>query len=283
MALHKGPPPLFDQGLSARVRALIASGLAIGLMQADVGLGLGAPIRAAISTVMAPASQAVQLPVSAFQGTAQWFEQRAQLISDLEQTQRLETLNALNLLEADRLREDNNNLRGLLGLRAQLPLATVAAEVRSAVLDPLARRVVLSVGSNDGIAVGNPVISSGGVLGQISRVSPLSSEVRLLIDDDFSVPVRILGSDIQAITLGSGREDNFELRYVNIEATVQAGDVIVTSGLDGIYPPGLPVGQVSLVQPSSAGRPPKVVARPSASVAMQREVLVVLSKAEGRR
>lgn len=281
MALHKAPQPLFEQGLSARIRALIAAGLALALVQADLSLQMGAPVRAAISTLLAPAAELTRLPRSAGQESALWIAQRSELIQEIEQLNRLETLNALSLLEVERLREDNNNLRGLLALQRQLPQATVAAEVRDTVLDPLARRAQLSVGSNNGVAVGNPVVSSGGVLGQISRVGPLSSEVRLIIDTDFSVPVRILGSDIQAITLGSGREDLFELRYVNIEANVQPGDVVVTSGLDGIYPPGLPVGQVSQVQASSAGRPPRVVARPSASVAVQREVLVLLSKPKG--
>jgi rod shape-determining protein MreC len=119
------------------------------------------------------------------------------------------------------------------------------------------------------------VISAAGVIGQVSRVYPLSAEVRLLSDDQLRVPVVLPRTSIRALTQGLGSQDGFEVQYVNLAAEIQIGDDVLSSGLDGLYPAGLPVGKVTAIIPGREGQFPRVLARPMATIGLQQQVLIL--------
>jgi len=275
VALSQSPQPFFHQGVSGRIRLFIAIFSALGLMQLDHQARLTEPLRQGLSVLLYPLEQAAVLPrdlaVWAWE-TLHGMQTLRERVAALEQTQAEQA--ALVLLWSQ-LRAENQNLRGLLQLKPANPVHGVVAEFVSARRDPLAQQVVLNQGSDAGVQVGSPVISAAGVIGQVSRVYPLSSEVRLLSDDQLRVPVVLPRTGIRALTEGQGREDGFEVQYVNLAAEIQIGDAVLSSGLDGLYPPGLPVGQVTAIIPGREGQFPRVLARPSGTIGLQQQVLIL--------
>ncbi|MEK9812413.1 MAG: rod shape-determining protein MreC [Bordetella sp.] len=278
MALSQSPPAFFRQGLSARIKLAIALTAAVVVMQLDRRFVIATPLRQGVSVILYPVTEALLMP----RDFAYWAGERLQSVSELaNEVDRLrdeKTDKAQTLLLVNQLRSDNENLRALLNLKSTAFPESRAGEVRASLKDGLARKVLINLGLDQGLSVGDPVINSDGVIGQVSRVFPLTSEMRLLSDEQLFVPVFLPGSGVRGITQGNGQADEFRVRYVNLAAELKEGDEIVTSGLDGLYPAGLPVGRVSLVVPAAQGQFPTVTAIPAASVARYKEVLVILRK-----
>ena len=247
-------------------------------MQLDHRFVIATPLRQGVSVILYPVTEALLMP----RDFAYWAGERLQSVSELaNEVDRLRdevTDKAQTLLLVNQLRSDNENLRALLNLKSTTFTESRAGEVRASLKDGLARKVLINLGLDQGLSVGDPVINSDGVIGQVSRVFPLTSEIRLLSDEQLFVPVFLPGSGVRGITQGNGEADEFRVRYVNLAAELKEGDEIVTSGLDGLYPAGLPVGRVSLVVPAAQGQFPTVTAIPAASVARYKEVLVLLRK-----
>lgn len=275
MALSQSPPPFFRQGLSARIKLFIALSAAALLMQLDSEVNIAKPLRQGLSVILYPIAEALLIP----RDFALWLSERvkvvAELANEIDRMRETELHNAEALLLAAQFEADNRNLRGLLEIRQQNTLPSIVAEVRAGLQDNLSRKVLINKGIEHQVSVGDPVINSQGVVGQVSRVFPLTSEVRLLSDEQLMVPIFLPSAGIRAISQGLGQQDGFQIRFVNLAAEIKEGDLIVTSGLDGLYPAGLAVGQVSLVVGAPQGQFPTVIGRPTASVARHKEVLVI--------
>ncbi|MEY4014636.1 MAG: hypothetical protein RLZZ290_1500 [Pseudomonadota bacterium] len=275
MSLSPSPQPFFHQGVSGRIRLFIAVFSALGLMQLDHQARLTEPLRQGLSVLLYPLEQAAILPRDlAVWGweTIQGIEALRVRVGALEQTQ---SEQAATTLLWSQLQAENQNLRALLNLKQANPGYGVVAEFVSARRDPLAQQVVLNQGADAGVQVGSPVLSAAGVIGQVSRVYPLSAEVRLLSDDQLRVPVVLARTGIRALTQGLGSHDGFEVQYVNLAAEIQIGDEVLSSGLDGLYPAGLPVGKVTAIIPGREGQFPRVLARPMATIGLQHQVLIL--------
>lgn len=275
MSLSPSPQPFFHQGVSGRIRLFIAVFSALGLMQLDHQARLTEPLRQGLSVLLYPLEQAAILPRDlAVWGweTIQGIEALRTQVDALEQTQSEQA--AASLLWSQ-LQAENQNLRALLNLKQANATQGVVAQFVSARRDPLAQQVVLNQGTDAGVQVGSPVISAAGVIGQVSRVYPLSAEVRLLSDDQLRVPVVLPRTSIRALTQGLGSQDGFEVQYVNLAAEIQIGDDVLSSGLDGLYPAGLPVGKVTAIIPGREGQFPRVLARPMATIGLQQQVLIL--------
>ncbi|CAM8620703.1 MreC Cell shape-determining protein [Burkholderiales bacterium] len=275
MSLSPSPQPFFHQGVSGRIRLFIAIFSALGLMQLDHQARLTEPLRQGLSVLLYPLEQAAILPRDlAVWGweTLQGIEALRDRVAVLEQSQAERAASALLWAQ---LQAENQNLRTLLSLKQANPAQGVVAQFVSARRDPLAQQVVLNQGGDAGIQIGSPVMSASGVIGQVSRVYPLSSEVRLLSDDQLRVPVVLPRTGIRALTQGLGSQDGFEVQYVNLAAEIQIGDDVLSSGLDGLYPAGLPVGKVTAIIPGREGQFPRVLARPMATIGLQQQVLIL--------
>jgi rod shape-determining protein MreC len=228
-----------------------------------------------LSVLLYPLEQAAILPRDlAVWGweTLQGIEALRDRVAVLEQSQSEQAASALLWAQ---LQAENQNLRTLLSLKQAYPAQGVVAQFVSARRDPLAQQVVLNQGADAGVQIGSPVMSASGVIGQVSRVYPLSSEVRLLSDDQLRVPVVLPRTGIRALTQGLGSQDGFEVQYVNLAAEIQIGDDVLSSGLDGLYPAGLPVGKVTAIIPGREGQFPRVLARPMATIGLQQQVLIL--------
>ena len=247
--LDRTPPPFFRQGHSALTKLAFFSALAVFLMAADSRIKYIQPIRAALATALLPVQRALLVPVELVEGGSDYFiglqraitgerEARAKLVAQAERASRVEQLAA-----------ENARLRALLELRPSLIVKSRTAEVLYEATDPYSRKLFIDRGSAVGVLPGSPVINDNGVLGQVTRVYPLSSEVTLLADKDAAIPVLNPRTQQRSAAFGAGGGDGdaMELRFMAGNADVQPGDLLITSGVDGVYPPGLSVATVTKV------------------------------------
>lgn len=273
--LDRSPPPFFRQGPSALTKLALCSALALLLMVADARFHLMQPARAAFALVLHPVQRLLLTPVDAWEMLGDYLRgmQRAMEAEDLARRQL--SAQAERLSRAEALQVENDRLRKLLGLQPALSVESVAAEVLYEAPDPYSRRIVIDRGATQGVQAGAPVINDAGVLGQVTRVYPLSAEVTLLTDKDAAIPV--LNARTQMRNAAQGRADGtgMELRFLAANADIKAGDLMTTSGLDGVFPAGLPVARVQNVERRSDSSFAQVMLAPVASPDSARHVLVL--------
>ncbi|MDO8775480.1 MAG: rod shape-determining protein MreC [Burkholderiaceae bacterium] len=275
--LDRTPPPFFKQGPSSLSKLVFFSTLALFLMVADTRLKISQPLRAAVGTVLYPAQWLVMQPVYLMQNAGAYFStvQSAQQ-TEAAARQKL-ALQALRATQVEQLTLENNRLRKLLALREQLSVASQPAEVLYDAADPYTRKVIIDRGMAQGIEAGSPVLDESGVLGQVTRVYPLVSEVTLVIDRDQAIPVLNARTGARSVAYGDPVTHGgaMELRFMPADADVQAGDLLTTSGVDGLYPPGLPVAQVTKVERRADATFARIYCTPKALALGARHVMVL--------
>lgn len=276
--LDRSPPPFFRQGPSATTKFAVCTALALFLMVADKRFEFVVPLRAGLATALLPVQRALGVPVELIAGGGGYLQGLRQAQSDAETARRGQAVLAEKAARADALAAENAQLRGLLALAPALQARHQAAEVMFEARDPYSRKFYIDRGLTQGVRPGAPVIEPAGVLGQVTRVYPLSAEVTLLSDRDAAIPVLNRRTRQRAAAFGGLRGDNgatMELRFLSANADVQVGDLLETSGLDGIYPPGLPVATVSAVERRVEGGFARVQLVPAAAGDGARHVLVL--------
>lgn len=275
--LDRTPPPFFKQGPSALSKLIVFSALALFLMVADLRLRITAPLRAAVATVLYPVQWAVMQPVALAGAAGGYFSSlhRAQQ-SELDALRRLAD-QAVRSSQVEQLERENQRLRDLLAMRERTGARAVGAQVVYDAADPYARRVVIDRGQTHGVVAGAPVIDENGVLGQVTRVYPLVSEVSLVIDRDQAIPVLNVRSGVRSLAYGqpSAGGDGLELRYTLASTDIQEGDLLTTSGVDAVYPPGLPVARVVQIEKQVGSSFMRIRAEPVARVDGALHVLVL--------
>jgi rod shape-determining protein MreC len=244
------PPPFFRQGPSALSKLTFFSALALFLMVADARFELAKPLRVAVATVLYPAQWLALQPVLWVQGGEKYFESLTSSQAREEAAQRKLSLQSQRANQVEQLALENSRLRKLLGLRATLPTPSQTAQVLYDAADPYTRKVIIDRGLLDGVLAGSPVLDEAGVLGQVTRVYPMVSEVTLVTDRDQAIPVLNTRTGERGVAFGDPalRANALELRFMAANADVQAGDLLTTSGVDGVYPAGLPVAKVTIVE-----------------------------------
>ena len=275
--LDRTPPPFFKQGQSAFSKLMVFGALALFLMVADVRFKLTGPIRMAVATVLYPVQWAVMRPIEMIRGGGVYFSslQQAQA-AELDAKKRLNT-QAQRAAQVEQLNLENDRLRKLLALRERSSTPAQAAEVMYDAADPFTRRVMVDKGQLQGIKPGSPVIDDAGVLGQVTRVYPLSSEVTLLIDREHAIPVLNTRTGARSVVYGdpSVHGGTLELRFMAGNADVQQGDILSTSGVDGVYPPGIPVARVEKVERRADSAFARISCQPLANTLGAKHVLLL--------
>jgi rod shape-determining protein MreC len=274
--IDRTPPPFFRQGYSALTKLIFFTALAVFLMVADSRFTLVQPMRAAIAAALAPVQRALLVPIDIVLGGNDYLQGLTRALANEDATRKKLAEQAEMALSSERLANENRQLRGLLNLRPALTVKSVAAEVMYEAADPFSRKFYIDRGTGQGLVLGAPVITEGGVIGQVTRVYPLTSEVTLLTDRDAAIPVLNTRTQLRAAAFGGVAQGSaLELRFVPDKTDVQVGDVMHTSGVDGIYPPGLPVAKVTLVERQSDGGFKRVELAPLVAVDRVRHVLVL--------
>jgi rod shape-determining protein MreC len=248
--LDRDPPPFFRQGPSALSKLAVCSALAFFLMVADSRFKVMQPLRVALATVLYPAQWLALRPVLAYQGVSQYFASLTAAQSAQQEVLRKHSLQSQRANQVEQLVLENTRLRKLLGLRERLQSPSMAAQVVYDAADPYSRKIIIDKGMADRVGLGSPVLDESGVLGQVTRVYPLVSEVTLITDRDHAIPVLNTRTGARGVAFGdvSLHADAMELRFMAANADVAAGDLLTTSGVDGVYPPGLPVARVEKVE-----------------------------------
>jgi rod shape-determining protein MreC len=274
--LSRTPPPFFKQGPSALSRLAFFSALAIFLMVADVRFKVTTPVRQGVSVLLAPLEMALYWPIERLLGITRDVQslREAQRERDAALAQAREQ--ALRAQRGDQLLLENARLRALLDLREAAKTEVTAGEIVYESRDPFSRKFVLDKGTAQGIEPGMPVIDEKGVVGQVTRVYVASSEVTAVTDKDMAIPVQNTRTGVRSIAYGDAAAAGMlELRFTATNADVQEGDVLTTSGLDGVYPPGLAVARVVTVDRRAQTPFARIVCEPLSALDRGRQVLVL--------
>jgi rod shape-determining protein MreC len=248
--LDRDPPPFFRQGPSALSKLAVCSALALFLMVADARFKMMQPLRVVLATALYPVQWLALQPVVLVQAAATYFTTVASAESAQEEARKKLSLQSLRANQVEQLELENLRLRKLLDLSPRLTAPAKAAQVLYDAADPFTRKVVINKGLMHQLALGSPVLDELGVIGQVTRVYPAMSEVTLITDRDHAIPVLNARTGARGVAFGdtSTHADALELRYMAANADVAVGDLLTTSGVDGVYPPGLPVARVEKVE-----------------------------------
>ncbi|HEY8050927.1 MAG TPA: rod shape-determining protein MreC [Ramlibacter sp.] len=280
--LDRTPPPFFKQGPSALSKLMVFSAIALFLMVADTRFKVSQPVRAGVATVLYPLQWLALRPVLAGRYVGSYFESLKAAQDDDERARIKLTQQAQRANQVDELLIENKRLRELLALRARVSVPAQAAEVLYDAADPFTRKVIIDKGLAQGIEAGAPVLDESGVLGQVTRVMPLVSEVTLVTDHEHAIPVLNTRTGARSVAYGdpTSTTGQMELRFMAGNADVQVGDLLTTSGVDGVYPPGLPVAKVVDVERHATTGFARISCTPQALVDGARHVMVLGSPAQ---
>ena len=275
--LDRTPPPFFRQGPSALSKLIVFSALALFLMVADVRLRVTQPLRAALAQVLYPAQWAIMQPVAAARGVGDHFQSLQTAQRAVQQLREKLGLQSQKANQVEQLLLENQRLRNLVALRERVTTPGQLAQVLYDAADPFSRKIILDKGQHDGIGPGSPVIDESGVLGQVTRVYGAVSEVTLITDRDQAIPVLNTRTGARGVAFGdaSAASGLLELRFMAANADVRSGDVLATSGVDGVYPPGLPVAVVEKVERRNDSAFARISLRPVGLVAGTAHVMVL--------
>lgn len=275
--LDRSPPPFFKQGASALSKLMVFSALSVLLMVADGRFQWSQPLRAAVATTIAPVQWLVLQPIQAAGYIQEHVTSLESALRQATEAQRALAEQALRSMQVEQLELENARLRELLDMRARAGAASLAAQVLYDTADPYTRRVVIDRGLRHGVQPGSPVIDASGVLGQVTQVYPLVSEVTLLVDRRQAIPVLNARTGVRGVAYGLSHAsgDGMELRYTLSNADINVGDLLTTSGVDGVYPPGIAVARVTRVERRAESTFTRILCEPLARMGGALHVLVL--------
>jgi len=267
--------PLLLAGPSLGLRLAILSFAAIALMVADHRLGYMGVVRDWLSVATYPFHWAVDAPSSAWASMSDALRTRSTLREDND---RLEAENRdlrLRLMRFEALEQENRRLREARAGSARVAERYLVAEILQVDLDPYRQRVLIDKGSRDGVFAGQAALDSEGVFGQVTRVGPVSAEIIMISDPAHAIPVQINRTGVRTIAVGLGQTGKLMLPYLPRNADIAEGDLVVSSGLGGVFPPGYPVARVAEVVRDPAEPLLSVGVAPLAHLDRDPEVLLV--------
>jgi rod shape-determining protein MreC len=237
-------------GFAPLTKLIFFTALSVLLMFGDKQLQFTKPIRAGLSTIILPVQWLVLQPAQVASSIGDHFQNLEQAQKNVQAAQLKALQQAERSQQVEQLLIENQNLRQLLDLKNSVASASQVAEVLFDVPDPYNQRIVIDKGQLKEVELGSPVMDVGGVVGQVTRVYPLTAEVTLLTDRDQSIPVINSRTGARNITSGDilAGVPLIELKFVPASADVKEGDLLTTSGIDGVYPAGLQVARISHIE-----------------------------------
>jgi rod shape-determining protein MreC len=271
------PPAFFNRGPSPLARLAFFGILSLALLFADTRYRYLENVRQGVAIVLYPLQRALEMPGAAFAYVSDYFGSKRRLADDNAMLRQELVARAPATQGYARAQEENARLRALLDVRSQYAAAAVAVQVLYAGRDPFTQKLFVDKGTSAGIQAGAGVIDANGVVGQVTRVFPYMAEVTLITDRDQAVPVQVERSGARSVLFGNGTGRSPELRFTSPSADLRAGDRLLTSGLDGTYPPGLAVAQIVDVVRDSGQMFARIICKPLAGIDHS-EFLLVLSQ-----
>jgi rod shape-determining protein MreC len=271
------PPPIFRQGTSALSRLIFFCALAIFLMVADARFQVTKPVRSTFATMLYPLQWLTMQPLTGIEFLSHYFQSLSSAQDDADDAHRKLTLQMQKSTTVAQLQIENHRLRQLLELKQRPDTSGIPAEVLYDAADPYTRKIVIDKGTTQNIILGSPVLDEFGVVGQVTRIHPFTSEVTLLIDRDQAIPVLNTRTGARSVAYGDSLSfgGTLELRFMAANADVLQGDLLTTSGVDGVYPAGLPVAKIDKIERRADTAFAKIHCTPIARISGASHVMVL--------
>jgi len=267
--------PIIGRGPPLGATFLTLAILAVGLMVADQRYDQLTRVRTWLSAAAYPVQVAVDLPFRAWDWVSGSFADRSRLRREnLELTARLRLAN-LQLQRFAALEDENRRLRDMRENSAGVAERVLVASILNVDLDPFRHRVLVDKGAADGVFKGQAVLDADGIFGQVAQVHAKTAEVILISDAEHAIPVQSTRSGLRTIAVGTGDSKRLSLPFVTVEADLKQGDLLLSTGMGGVFPPGYPIAEVTRVVRDAATTFALVDARPTARLDRDHEVLLV--------
>jgi rod shape-determining protein MreC len=272
------PPPFFKRGPAPLVRLFFFASLSLALLVIDARFRYADGLRTWLALAAYPLQRAATAPIELVSSISSFFSTQAQLVEENERLRAKALTYSQDAQRYEAAQAESAQLRRLIGAQERLEVRVIPAEVMYNGRDPYSHKLFIDRGATQGVRPGSPVADEAGVVGQVTRVHALVSEVTLLTDRDQAIPVQVMRNGLRAIAFGGGASGTLELRGMAANADIQNNDRLVTSGIDGTYPAGLPVATVTRIERDAENAYARVVCRPAAGVDRGRFVLVLLDE-----
>jgi rod shape-determining protein MreC len=274
------PPPFFKRGPAPLVRLFFFASLSLALLVVDARFRYADGIRSALALAAYPLQRAATAPFEFAANIGGYFSTQSHLVAENERLRARALTLAQDAQRYQAAAAEAAQLRRVVGAAERVDIQALPAEVLYSSRDPYAHKIFIDRGATHGVRPGSPVADEHGVVGQVTRVHPLLSEVTLVTDQDQAIPVQVVRSGLRAVAFGGGATGNLELRFMSANAEIQNGDRLVTSGIDGTYPAGLPVATVTRIERDAEHSFARVICAPAAGVDRGRFVLVLHNEAK---
>lgn len=268
-------PAFFVRGPSPLARLAFFSALSLALMAADSRLEYLTSVRQNLQALLHPLQLVANAPSRLYRDTTEYFSTHEYLLNENRTLKQNALKQAVELQKLNTLELENNNLRQLLQTNQSIVETSVAAEIMHVGRDLFTKKIIVNRGATHNIVAGEAVVDSTGVIGQVTRIYPLSSEVTLITDKSLAIPIQVERNGLRAIAFGHGRDNTLDLPYLPTNVDIQRGDKLVTSGIDGVYPAGLAVATVSQIEITADSPFARIICVPTGGVENHKQVLLV--------
>lgn len=272
---QQSAPAFFVRGPSPLARLAFFSALSLALMAADSRLEYLTSVRQNLQALLHPLQLLANAPSRLYRDTTEYFTTHEYLLSENRKLKQNALKQAVELQKLNTLELENNNLRQLLQTNKSIVETSVAAEIMHVGRDLFTKKIIVNRGATHNIVAGEAVVDATGVIGQVTRIYPLSSEVTLITDKSLAIPIQVERNGLRAIAFGHGRDNTLDLPYLPTNVDIQRGDKLVTSGIDGVYPAGLAVATVSQIEITPDSPFARIICVPTGGVENHKQVLLV--------
>jgi rod shape-determining protein MreC len=269
------PPPFFHRGPSPLARLAFFALVSLALLFTDTRYRYLESVRHAVGAVIYPVQRILQMPAEGVAFVASYLASNRSLSVENGELKAELLAQAPAVQGYQALEQENTRLRALINVGGRFTGAAIPADVLYSGRDPFTQKLFVDKGEAAGVKAGQAVIDEAGVVGQVTRVYPSIAEVTLVTDKDHAVPVKVERSGVRSVMYGSGTGRLPELRFLSPNAEIQAGDRLVTSGIDGTYPADLAVAQVVSVERETGQIFARVICKPLAGVDKSPQVLIL--------
>ena len=268
---------MFVREMGASARFALYALACLVLAAIDARYDALSVFRSGLNGVIHPAQKSVALPFEFLNEAAGFFVVHGELKQDNTRLVQERSLLQAKLQDYEALKAENERLRTLAGLPVPAGVERLPAEIIQTAANPFSRKVIVNRGSAHGVIAGRPVVDENGLVGQVTRVYPWSSEVTLITDRGQASPVVVVRNGLRLLVSGMGSDSLIEVRYLDMHADLKAGDMLTTSGVDGVYPPGLPVARVLKTEPPRLTPFARALCQPLSGVGHHRHMVILLA------
>ncbi len=270
-------PRFFIHGPSPFTRLIVFSTLSLALMASDSKFSYLTPVREALTVALQPLQVVANSPFVLYNNIGNYFTSQQALRQEVDLLKKQAIFQGVQLQALASLKDENEHLRTLMEAAKVSSQPGRLAEIMYTGGDPFTHKVIVNMGEANQVLAGQAVVDAAGVVGQVTRVFPYTSEVTLLTDKELSIPIQVERNALRAISFGHGRDNTVNLPYLPANVDIKKGDKLVTSGIDGIYPAGLGVAVVSSVKTNVSSPFAQIVATPIAGIQNHRQILILSS------